>query len=140
YRTPAAFPVPRPHASDPRGNRGAYQQQADEVIQASANLTDYQKMSAELFNNKFASLGFSAGITGRVRGLTLLQSAHLDFLVNLAAYDTGIASWYQKRRWDAVRPFSAIAHLYGRRLGNTIGELAYQFFKSHLDGTAPAPR
>jgi hypothetical protein len=115
YKNPATFSLPRPTNSDPRGNRRAYEEQADEVIRASANLTDYQKMSAELFNNKSASLGFSAGVTGRVRGLTLLQSAHLDFVVNLAAFDAGIAAWYNKRKWDAVRPFSAIRYLYGNR-------------------------
>lgn len=115
YKNPASFHLPRPSNSDPRGNRRGYQEQVDEVLRASANLTDYQKMSAELFNNKFASLGFSAGVTGRVRGLTLMQSAHLDFLVNMAAFDAGIAAWYQKRKWDAVRPFSAVAYLYGKR-------------------------
>lgn len=53
------------------------------LIRASANLTDYQRMSAELFNNKFASLRSLAGVTGRVRGLSLLQSAHFDFLINI---------------------------------------------------------
>lgn len=36
-----------------------------------------------------------------------------DFLANLAAYDAGIVIWQEKARWNAVRPFSAISHIYG---------------------------
>jgi hypothetical protein len=95
YVTPDAFNTPKPQASDPRGPRGhgAYQQQADEVLDASAHLTDYQKMVAELFNNKIQSLGFSAVFAALSRGLSLLDFIHLDFVTNLAAFDTGIAAW-----------------------------------------------
>ena len=40
---------------------------------------------------------------------------HLDFVTNLAAFDTGIAIWNEKAKWDAARPFSAIRYLYGDR-------------------------
>jgi hypothetical protein len=36
-----------------------------------------------------------------------------DFLVNMAAFDGGIAVWQEKVRYDAVRPASAIRYLYG---------------------------
>ena len=60
YTTPNSFSVPKPAASDPHGPKGrqAYQDQADEVLRVSANLTDRQKMISELFNNKILSLGF----------------------------------------------------------------------------------
>lgn len=115
YEDPNRFTVPRPDASDPRRSRAAYRAQADEVLAASANLTDHQKMAAELFNNKILSLGFSAVFAAQSRGLSLLDFIHLDFVTNLAAFDTGVAVWNQKARWDAVRPFSAIRHLYGNR-------------------------
>jgi hypothetical protein len=117
YTNPNQFNTPRPHDSDPRGPQGrrAYQEQADEVLRASAALTDYQKMVAELFDNKINSLGFSAVFAALSRGLSLLDFIHLDFLTNLAAFDTGIAVWNEKTKWDAVRPFSAIALLYGQR-------------------------
>jgi hypothetical protein len=117
YADPVQFRTPRPEASDPTGRPGrtAYQAQADEVLMASANLTDYQKMVAELFNNKIESLGFSAVFAAQSRGLSLIDFIHLDFVTNLAAFDTGIAVWSEKRRWDAVRPFSAIRYLYGKR-------------------------
>ena len=31
----------------------------------------------------------------------------------MAIFDTMIIVWKEKRRWDAVRPFSAIRYLYG---------------------------
>ncbi|MBM3724758.1 MAG: vanadium-dependent haloperoxidase [Acidobacteria bacterium] len=114
---PNRFHTPRPDDSHPNGPKGraAYQAQADEVLRASANLTDRQKMTAELFNDKIASLGFSAVFAALSRGLSLIQFIHLDFATNLAAFDTGIAVWNEKAKHDAVRPFSAIQYLYGRR-------------------------
>ncbi len=72
-------------------------------------------MTAELFNNKILSLGFSAVFAAQSRGLSLLDFIHLDFVTNLAAFDTGIAVWNEKTKWDSVRPYSAIRYLYGRR-------------------------
>ena len=50
------------------------------MLAASAGLTDYQKMVAELFDDKFRSLGFSALFLLQSRGLSLEQFVHLDFL------------------------------------------------------------
>lgn len=118
YDSPAAFQVPRPDASNPRGSKGfnAYKAQVDEVIAASANLTDRQKLTVELFNNKIDSLGFSAVFAALSRGLSLIEFIHLDFLTNMATFDTGIAVWKEKARWDAVRPTSAVRHVYGNRI------------------------
>lgn len=33
----------------------------------------------------------------------------------MAAFDTGIAVWKEKARWDAVRPTSAVRFVYGNR-------------------------
>lgn len=126
YATPEAFEVPPPEASllDGRGRadraptlRGpriaAYKAQADEVLEVSADLTEEQKLKAELFDNKINSLGFSAIFAAQSRGLSLLEFVQLDFLTNMAAFDAGIFIWQEKRRYDAVRPFSAIRYLYG---------------------------
>jgi hypothetical protein len=93
-------------------NLNAYRQQADEVLSASANLTDTQKMIAELFNNKITSLGFAALFISQSRGFTIDEFVQYDFLTNMAAFDGGIA-WDNKYRYDAVRPFTAIHYLYG---------------------------
>jgi hypothetical protein len=117
YRNPNRFRAPVPVASRPFGQHGhqLYKEQADQVLAVSAGLTDYQKAGSEFFDDKLRSLGFSALFVLQSRGLTLEQFAQFDFLTNLAAFDTGIAIWNEKYRYDAVRPFSAIAYLYGRR-------------------------
>ncbi|MGH1538909.1 MAG: vanadium-dependent haloperoxidase [Arenicella sp.] len=112
YKTPRFLRVRKPRASNHR-NFYAYKNQADEVLQASANLTDEQKLKAELFDNKIQSLGFSAVFAGLSQGLSLLEFIQLDFLTNMSAHDAGIFIWKEKRRYDAVRPFSAINYLYG---------------------------
>jgi VCPO second helical-bundle domain/Domain of unknown function (DUF6851) len=117
FGDPNQFNTPRPFASNPKGPHGrqAYQEQADEVLQASANLTDYHKMAAELFNNKIRGLGFSVLFAAQSHNLDLLDFIHLDFMTNVAAFDAGIVSWNEKTKWNSVRPFSAIRYLYGDR-------------------------
>ena len=136
---PNDFSSPRPVFSNPSSQ--GYRQQADEVLAASANLTDRQKMIAELFNNKIRSLGFSAVFAALSRGLTLLQFIHLDFLTNMAAFDTGVVIWNEKFRWDTVRPFSAIGYVYGSRSvtawggpgRGTVNDLPAVQWKEYLD-------
>lgn len=123
YRSPQRFHVPPPVASNPSGpgGRARYKAQADQVLAASATLTDVQKLTAELFNNKIESLGFVALFLSQSRHWTVEQFVQYDFLVNMAAFDGGIAVWQEKRRYDAVRPFSAIRHVYGDGLVNAWG-------------------
>jgi len=112
YQNPRRFRFPRPRSSNVR-NRRAYRDQANEVLLASAELNEEQKLKAEIFDNKLASLGSSAVFSALSRQLPLLEFIQLDFLTNMAAFDAGIVIWQEKARFDAVRPFSAIRHLYG---------------------------
>jgi hypothetical protein len=114
YSSPDLFQAPPPVNSDVN-NLAAYKQQADEVLAASAALTDEQKMTAELFNNKLNSLGQAVGFIAFSRGFTIDQFVQYDFTTGTATFDAGIATWNEKTRYDAVRPFSAIRHLYGDR-------------------------
>ncbi len=114
YADPEDFAVPPPQASM-FPNSAAYQQQADAVLSASANLDDMQKLKAELFDDKIRGLGFSAVHAALSQGLNLYQFVALDFLTNMAAFDAGIFVWNEKREYDAVRPFSAIQYLYGEQ-------------------------
>ena len=91
----------------------SYINQAEEVLTAQVNLTDEQKLLAEFYDNKIISLGYSTLAASLHHGLSLEQFVQLDFLVNVAAYDTGITVWENKRKYDAVRPFSAIGYIYG---------------------------
>jgi hypothetical protein len=113
YHSPAIFRVPPPVDSNPaHGGWGRYKRQADEVLNTSATLNDERKLTAELFNDKIRSLGFVALFLSQSRRWRVEQFVQYDFLVNLAAFDGGIATWQEKRRYDAVRPFSAIRLLY----------------------------
>ncbi|MDE0125858.1 MAG: hypothetical protein OXN97_14895 [Bryobacterales bacterium] len=94
----------------------AYRDQVDAVLRVSAGLTDGQKMQAELFDDKIRSLGLSSNFAGRARRFSTLELIHLDFLQIVAAFDAGIFVWQEKRRHDAVRPFSAVRHVYGSHL------------------------
>lgn len=112
YKKPNRFRAKSPKMSQV-GNFNAYKQQADEVLLASANMTDEQKAMAELFDNKIFSLGFSAVFAAMSQQLSLAEFVQYDFLTNMAAFDTAIAIWQEKERFDAVRPFSAIGYIYG---------------------------
>jgi hypothetical protein len=114
YSNPAPFRAPNPASSDYR-SLAAYKAQADEVIAVQASLTDYQKMVAELFDNKLTGLGGATFFSFITRGMTIDQFVHYDFLTHLAAFDGGIATWKEKARFDAVRPVTAIRHLYRDR-------------------------
>ena len=111
YDDPERFSVPWP-ANSFAPFKHLYKQQADEVLVASANLTEEQKLKAELFDNKIFSLGFSAVFAAQSRGLSLLEFIQLDFLTNMAAFDAGIFVWQEKAEYDGVRPFSAIQQFF----------------------------
>lgn len=122
----APFLTAHPNLSAPRPDRSYdvgflgwprsdYVAQTDEVLHESATLDDVKKMTAELFEDKINSLGLSIAIASAQQGLTLQEFLEVDFLVNAAAFDTAIVIWKEKRRWNAVRPFSSIRYLYGHQ-------------------------
>lgn len=114
YDDPARFRLAPPTASDPR-NGAAYRRQADEVLAASAALTDRQKMTAELINDKFLGIGAVTAIAAAQKGLDVEKTVQFITTIEVANFDTTVAVWHQKVRYDSVRPFSAIRYLYGNR-------------------------
>ena len=112
---PRAYRVPAPAASDP-DNWDVYKAQVDRLLEVSANLTDEQKMIAETFDNKVFSFGASFQAASRHLGLSIVENIMDDFLVLMALHDATIPTWQEKRRFDSVRPFSAIKHSYGDEL------------------------
>lgn len=64
---PREFRAPPPIASDPE-NWDAYKAQAEAVLEVSANLSDEQKLKAELFDNKVLSLGWVSADFARAEG------------------------------------------------------------------------
>lgn len=112
YKNPGRFRFPPPKSSNFRKYPDAYKAQADEILEISANLSDMEKLKAELFDNKLDSLASSVISVGYARELPLLEYLQLEFVTNMAAFDNGIVAWQEKLRHDAVRPFSAIRFLY----------------------------
>lgn len=112
YDNPKQFLVPPPKNSDYH-NRAAYKKQADDILKASADLTDEQKVKAELFNNKFLALGASVGTPRSNSVADLDEWIEYHVTIDVADWDTAIAVWYNKAKYDSVRPFSAIRYLYG---------------------------
>ena len=112
YSSAKVFRFPEPYKSNIR-NYADYKQQALEVLDASAALTDQQKLKAEFFDGKINSLVGSVLATSAQQQQSLLENIHFQFMASVATFDAGIVVWQEKRRFDAVRPFSAIRYLYG---------------------------
>ncbi|MFE1444506.1 DUF6851 domain-containing protein [Streptomyces sp. NPDC058739] len=118
FKDPARFPLARPAHSDHTNTR-AFKRSVDEIIEASANLNDERKALAEIMENKLWGIGYSSIVIGRkydqnntmgVHGWAQWMLQHL-----LATFDPTIAAWYQKAKFDACRPVSAVRHVYGNR-------------------------
>jgi hypothetical protein len=118
YKNPSQFSLAPPDFSD-HTNPRKYKRSVDEIIEASAALTDEQKVIVEVMDNKRWGIGHSAvfilnrhdqnGEQG-IRGWATFLLEHV-----LATFEAAIAAWYQKVRYDAVRPISAVRHVYGKR-------------------------
>lgn len=99
-------------------NDQAYRQQADEIVQITAQLDDRQKVIAEFWADGPRSESppghwnqLAHGLSQRDRH-TLDQDVQMYFALNAALLDAGIATWECKRYYDYVRPVSAIRFLY----------------------------
>ncbi|TDC98391.1 DUF6851 domain-containing protein [Actinomadura sp. 7K507] len=113
FSDPAKFDLDPPVNSDVR-NIEAYRRQADEVLEASAGLTDRHKVLAELFNDKFFTLGVIAGTTAlRTKPMEVGEFVQYLATVEVAIFDAAIVDWHYKNLYDSVRPYSAIRYLYG---------------------------
>ncbi len=95
-----------------------FQQQADEILATTANLTDEQKMIAEYWAKGSGTEfppgqwgGFAARISARDNH-SLDDDIKMFFMVGNAVMDAGICCWESKRFYDYVRPITAIRELY----------------------------
>lgn len=93
-----------------------YQQQGQELIDFSANLTDRQKMIAEYWaNGPHTELPpghwdlFAQYVSERDNH-SLDDDVKMFFALTNAIFDAGIASWDAKRALDSVRPVTAIPY------------------------------
>jgi hypothetical protein len=93
---------------------GLLDEEVNEAILQSAALTDLQKARVEYWADGPASetppghAAVFAQAVVRARGYSLDQSAKLFFALANAELDASIAAWNAKRRWDYVRPITAV--------------------------------
>ncbi|MFB8776943.1 vanadium-dependent haloperoxidase [Streptomyces broussonetiae] len=113
YRNPGQFKLAAPDHSTHTNTR-KYKRSVDEILSASANLTDEQKIKAEWFDNKLAGIALAPGAAAESHNLDLDGWVQLYAVTSLARFDDLIAAWYMKNKYDAVRPFTAVRHVYGR--------------------------
>jgi len=105
---------PKTLADDPNG----YKQQAQQVLDISANLTDKQKVIAEYWADgpsselppghwdlfsQFVSQRDNHGIDADTK---------MFFVLSNAIFDASIVAWDAKRAFDSVRPVTAINYLF----------------------------
>ena len=56
----------------------------------------------------------------------------VELMSTMAMFDTMIIVWKEKRRWDAVRPFTAIKYLYGDNVRYTNTLLSGWYIEKHV--------
>ena len=149
------FRPPAPPASLPMSalleNR-EYQEQAREVLQYTASLTDEQKVMAEYWADGPRSTyppghwcAFAEFVSIRDKH-SIDEDIKLFFVLANSIMDAGIAAWDAKRAYDSVRPISAIRFLFhdkiirgwaGPGLDNV--EIPGQDWIPYQDVAAPTP-
>jgi PAP2 superfamily len=100
-----------------------YQRQAQELVDLSANLTDFQKTVAEYWLDGPSSEQppghwalFAQWVSKRDRH-SLDDDVKMFFLLSNALFDAGVAAWDAKRAYDSVRPATAIPLVFkGQRI------------------------
>lgn len=96
----------------------AYREQAEELLELSANLTDEQKIIAEYWKdgpNSETPPGHWALLAQFVSMRdhhTLDEDVKMFFAVTNATFDASIVAWDAKRAFDSVRPATAICYLF----------------------------
>ncbi|HET6530476.1 MAG TPA: vanadium-dependent haloperoxidase [Actinoplanes sp.] len=134
-----------------RKSDGSYQKAVDEIIKFSAKLDDGTKVRAEYWadgprtEQPPGHWMLFAGAVSRKNGHTIDQDAKLNFAISNALHDAGITSWNAKRRYDFIRPITAVRTL---KAGTTIRawagpgrgtrEIPAEQFTSYV-GTPPHP-
>jgi len=96
----------------------AFREQASELIELSANLTDDEKMIAEYWKDGPHSETppghwcLFAQLVSRRDHHTIDDDVKMFFALTNALFDASIAAWDAKRAFDSVRPATAIPYLF----------------------------
>jgi hypothetical protein len=142
--SPRQFALPPMRSTNFRDLR-SYKRATDEVIAASANMTDWQKMVGQTFNDKFFGIGALGGYGAILAGgLDLERFVHYIATVEVATFDATVATWWWKRHYDKVRPETAIRLLYGNKKitawggpgKGTVNDITGKEWRSYLNTAA----
>lgn len=108
-------------AGPPRAGTPARQAEVDEIVRLSAGLTDEQKVIAEYWADGPGSESppghwmIFGELCSRRDAHGLDSDVKLFFVLANAMFDTGIATWDRKRRFDSIRPVSLVRATYAGR-------------------------
>jgi hypothetical protein len=121
FASPPALPDPVPPPA-PAGT-ARFREQAEELVAISARLSARQKAIAQYWadgpNSELPPGHWClfAGLVSQRDGHDLDNDVLLFFMLANALHDAGIETWHIKRRYDYVRPITAIRELFaGRRI------------------------
>jgi hypothetical protein len=95
----------------------AYQRDVEELLRNSAELTEQRKLIVEYWADGPDSelppghWGLFAQFVSQRDNHTIDQDAKLFFAMHNASFDAGIVAWHLKRKYDGVRPITAVRYL-----------------------------
>jgi len=119
--SPAQFDAQVPPPVTTTSDFAAYRLQALQVLQYSAHLTDRQKVAAEYWadgpNSELPPghwILFAQFVSHR-DGYAIGDDAKMFFAMTNAILDASVLSWHLKRKYDYVRPVTAIRYLFAGR-------------------------
>lgn len=102
---------------------GRYRRDVEEMIEFSADLDDARKLIVEYWADGPESefppghWALFAQFVSRRDRHTIDDDAKMFFAMHNASFDAGIVGWHTKRKYDGVRPITAVRHL---KQGKTI--------------------
>jgi len=97
-------------------NDGQYQQNVNDMIQYSRDLDDTRKLIVEYWadgpDSEFppGHWGLFAQFVSERDSHTIDQDVKMFFAMHNASFDAGIVAWHFKRKYDGVRPITAIRY------------------------------
>src|SRR5262245_4719745 len=108
-------------------NAGHYQRNANEILKYSRTLDTKKKLIVEYWADGPSS-EFPAGHWGLLAQYVSQRDHHsidddakMFFAMHNASFDAGIVAWHLKRRYDSVRPITAVRHLTQGRMVRAFG-------------------
>lgn len=146
--SPDQFPPPGPTLK----NKQEYKKAVKALVLETAKLDDRKKVVAEYWADGPASelppghWNVFAQAVSRMRRHSLDQDVRLFLALDGAMLDASIAAWHAKRKWDFVRPVTAIREEYrgktiqgwrGPYLGN--GPIRGETWRPYQPDTFPTP-